>query len=223
MKRHFKGMPTPEDFELKSEPLKKLKENEIMLKPECWSVDPYARVYPISFGYKLPMTMLGSQVAEVLESKNSKYPVGSHVVTYSGWREISVTDPDSQSEASGKGANALPRVSPAFPLPEGMSRSLLLGTVGMPGNTAYFGLLDICQPQPGETVVVSGAAGAVGSLVGQIAKVRGCRVVGIAGSQEKCHYLTSQLGFHAAINYKNSNIKVGEGTRGSHQNRKNIK
>ena len=89
-----------------------------------------------------------------------------------------------------------------------MSRSLLLGTVGMPGNTAYFGLLDICQPKAGETVVVSGAAGAVGSLVGQIAKIRGCRVVGIAGSQEKCDFLTSELGFDAAINYKKSNVKV---------------
>jgi len=197
-----------EDFELKSEPLVKLKENEIMLKPEFWSVDPYARIYPISFGYKLPMTMLGSQVALVLESKNRKYPVGSYVVTYTGWREISVTDPEAHYDTYGKGATALPKVSPAFNLPEGMSRSLLLGTVGMPGNTAYFGLLDICKPQPGETVLVSGAAGAVGSLVGQIAKIRGCRVVGVAGSQDKCHFLTSQLGFDAAINYKKGNVKT---------------
>ena len=74
MKRHFQGMPTLEDFEMKTEPLPSLKENEILLKPEFWSVDPYARIYPISFGYKLPMTMLGSQVAEVMDSKNSKYP-----------------------------------------------------------------------------------------------------------------------------------------------------
>ena len=85
----------------------------------------------------------------------------------------------------------------------------MLGVLGMPGNTAYFGLLDICQPQAGETVVVSGAAGAVGSLVGQIARIRGCRVVGIAGSQEKCDILTGELGFHAAINYNKSNLKVG--------------
>ena len=76
MRRHFRGMPTLDDFELQSEPLRKLRENEILLKPEFWSVDPYARVYPISFGYKLPITMLGSQVAEVLESRNPKYPVG---------------------------------------------------------------------------------------------------------------------------------------------------
>ena len=88
------------------------------------------------------------------------------------------------------------------------SRSLLLGVLGMPGNTAYFGLLDICRPQAGETVVVSGAAGAVGSLVGQIARIHGCRVVGIAGTEEKCELLTRELGFHAAINYNKSNLKV---------------
>jgi len=206
MKRHFKGMPIMDDFEMKSEPLPKLKENEILLKPEFWSVDPYARIYPISFGYKMPMTMLGSQVAQVLESKNSKFPVGSHVVAYTGWKEVSVVDPDAVYDTYGKGPTALPKVSPAFTLPQGMSRSLLLGTIGMPGNTAYFGLLDLCNPKPGETVVVSGAAGAVGSLVGQIAKLKGCRVVGIAGSEEKCDHLVKQLGFDAAVNYKKKNI-----------------
>ena len=126
MRRHFQGMPTLADFELQSEPLRKLKENEILLKPEFWSVDPYARVYPRSFGYKLPMTMLGSQVAEVLESRNPKYPVGSHVLSYTGWREVSITDPEAHYDTYGKGTNALPKVSPAFPLPAGLSRSRLL-------------------------------------------------------------------------------------------------
>ena len=102
MKRHFKGMPTMDDFELKSAPLSKLKDNEILLKPEFWSVDPYARIYPISFGYKMPMTMLGSQVAEVIESKNPKYPPGSHVVTYTGWKEVAVVDPDAVYDTYGK-------------------------------------------------------------------------------------------------------------------------
>jgi len=207
MKRHFQGMPTLEDFEIKSEPLQKLKDNEILLQPEFWSVDPYARIYPISFGYKLPMTMLGSQVAQVMESKNPKYPVGSHVVAYTGWRELAVVDPDAVYDTYGKGPTALPKVSPAYELPEGMSRSLLLGAVGMPGNSAYFGLLDICDPKEGETVVVSGAAGAVGMLVGQIAKTRGCHVVGIAGSEDKCQYLTQELGFDSSINYKKNNVK----------------
>ena len=119
-------MPTPDDFELQSEPLRRLIENEILLKPEFWSVDPYARVYPRAFGYKLPITMLGSQVAEVLESRNPKYPVGSHVLSYTGWREVSVTDPEADYDTYGSGASALPKVSPAFPLPAGLSRSRLL-------------------------------------------------------------------------------------------------
>ena len=102
MKRHFKEMPILDDFEMVSETLKPLKSNEIMLKPEFWSVDPYARIYPISFGYKMPMTMLGSQVAQVLESKNSKYPEGSHVVTYTGWRDVSIVDPDAVYDTYGK-------------------------------------------------------------------------------------------------------------------------
>ena len=124
MRRHFRGMPTLDDFELQSEPLRRLKENEILLKPEFWSVDPYARVYPRSFGYKLPITMLGSQVAEVLESRNSRYPVGSHVLSYTGWREVSVTDPEAHSDSNR--AAGLPKVSPAFPLPPGLSRYRLL-------------------------------------------------------------------------------------------------
>jgi len=207
MKQHFKGMPTPEDFDLVSEPLPDLKEGEILIKPEFWSVDPYARIYPISFGYKLPMTMLGSQVSKVIESRNPRFPSGSHVLAYTGWREMAVVDPDAQYDTYGKGPTALPKISPAYNLPSGLPRSLLLGTIGMPGNSAYFGLLDICQPKEEETVVVSGAAGAVGSLVGQIAKIKGCRVIGIAGSEEKCSILTEQLGFDVAINYNKQNIK----------------
>merc|ERR1711892_420604 len=90
-KKHFEGMPTMDDFELISEPLPELKENEILVKPEFWSVDPYARIYAIAFGYKLPMTMLGSQVAKVLESKNPKFPVGSHVIAYAGGRLLWLT------------------------------------------------------------------------------------------------------------------------------------
>ena len=208
MKRHFQGMPTLEDFELKVEPLPKLKDGEILIKPEFWSVDPYARIYPISFGYKLPMTMLGSHVSEVLESRNPQFPTGSHVISYTGWRDVSVVDPEGHYDTYGSGPTALPKVTAAMELPEHMSRSLLLGSLGMPGVTAYWGLHDICQPQPGETLVVSGAAGAVGSLVGQLGRVAGLRVVGITGSQEKCDHLVHNLGFDAAINYRKNNVKV---------------
>ena len=94
---------------------------------------------------------------------------------------------------------------PAPDLPGGLSKSLLIGSCGMPGNTAYFGLLEICKPKAGETVVVSGAAGAVGSLVGQIAKIKGCNVVGFAGSDDKCSWLKS-IGFDHAFNYKKTDV-----------------
>merc|ERR1719397_119101 len=154
-----------------------------------------------------PFTMIGSSVAEVEESRHPDFPVGTTIVLMAGWVERGIVDPDKMNKDSPGGT-----LGGVMPVPDqyptGLSKSLLIGTVGMPGNTAYFGLLDICKPQPGETVLVSGAAGAVGSLVGQIAKIRGCRVVGVAGSQDKCHFLTSQLGFDAAINYNKGNVKT---------------
>ena len=111
MKRHFQGLPTLDDFELKTEPLHPLKENEILIKPEYWSVDPYARIYPASFGFKLPMTMLGSQVSRVLASRHPRYPADSHVLAYTGWREVAALDPDKHYDTYGRGPTALPRVS----------------------------------------------------------------------------------------------------------------
>lgn len=112
----------------------------------------------------------------MVESKNANFPVGTTVVSYAGWTEYSVINPDKpdggKDDGDGTKAN-LPAVVKAIELPESVSESHLLGVVGMPGNTAYFGLLELCQPKEGETVVVSGAAGAVGSLVGQIAKIHG--------------------------------------------------
>ena len=111
MKRHFQGLPTLDDFELKTEPLHPLRENEILIEPEYWSVDPYARIYPASFGFKLPMTMLGSQVSRVLASRHPRYPVDSHVLAYTGWREVAALDPDKHYDTYGRGPTALPRVS----------------------------------------------------------------------------------------------------------------
>merc|ERR1719411_148426 len=125
-----------------------------------------------------PFTMIGSSVAVVEETRNPNFTVGQTIITLGG----------------------------IMPAPElgPLSKSLLLGSCGMPGNTAYFGLLELCEPKQGETVVVSGAAGAVGSLVGQIAKIKGCKVIGYAGSDDKCAWL-KQIGFDEAFNYK----KVG--------------
>merc|ERR1719187_1755501 len=145
-----------------------------------------------------PLTMIGSSVALVEESRNSKYPKGSSVISYAGWVERAVVNPESKMRT-------MPMCVAAPPLPSGMSPSLLLGACGMPGNTAYFGFLEICQPKAGETVVVSGAAGAVGSLVGQIAKIKGCKVIGYAGTDQKCQWL-KRIGFDFAFNYKTSSV-----------------
>jgi hypothetical protein len=135
--------------------------------------------------------MRAGAVGRVITSNDPTIAVGDHVVGSLGVQEYAV--------AKGKG---LTKVDPGLvPLP------VYLGTLGMPGMTAYFGLLEVGRPKPGDTVVVSGAAGAVGQVVGQIAKIKGCRVVGIAGGQEKCDYLRS-LGFDAAIDYKHEDVKA---------------
>merc|ERR1719331_766735 len=150
-----------------------------------------------------PFTMIGSSVAEVEESRHPDFPVGTTIVLMAGWVERGIVDPDKMNKDSPGGT-----LGGVMPVPDqyptGLSKSLLIGSCGMPGNTAYFGFLELCNPQPGETVVVSGAAGAVGSLVGQIAKIKGCRVIGFAGTDEKCEWLKS-IGFDHAFNYK----KVG--------------
>lgn len=133
-------------------------------------------------------SMMGEQVARVVESKNSAFPTGTIVVALLGWTSHSISD--------GNGLRKLPAE-----WPDKLPLSLALGTVGMPGLTAYFGLLDICGLKGGETVLVNAAAGAVGSVVGQIAKLKGCKVVGTAGSDEKVAYL-KKLGFDVAFNYK---------------------
>ena len=109
-----------------------------------------------------------------------------------GWVDVGILDPMAKSSAPGSEGTVMTRPAPSIGT---LSPSLLLGALGMPGATAYFGLLEICQPKAGETVVVNGAAGAVGSLVGQIAKIKGCKVIGFAGSDQKCEWLTKELGF----------------------------
>merc|ERR1719433_2677154 len=146
-----------------------------------------------------PFTMIGSSVAVVEETRNPKFTVGQTIIILAGWVERGVVNPEKMGKDSP--GNTLGGIMPAPELP-GVSLSLLLGACGMPGNTAYFGLLELCQPKAGETVVVNGAAGAVGSLVGQIAKIKGCKVVGYAGSDAKVEWLKRDLGFDHAFNYK---------------------
>ncbi|GAB2472322.1 putative NADP-dependent oxidoreductase YfmJ [Hymenobacter qilianensis] len=185
-----KGEPTAAQFTFKTIDVPLPQQGQVLLKALYVSVDPYMRgrmnegksyVPPFEVG----QPMEGGMVAEVVESQHPKLPVGSVVVGSLPWQEYSLSD--------GRGLQPIP--ADQAPL------SYYLGLLGMPGITAYFGLLDICQPKAGETVVVSGAAGAVGIVVGQIAKIKGCRVIGIAGSDQKLAYL-KELGFDETINYK---------------------
>lgn len=184
------GEPTAAQFRFETRELPEPSQGQVLLKTLYVSVDPYmrgrmsaAKSYVAPFEVGAPIA--GGVVAEVVASQAEALPVGSVVVGNLPWQQFSV--------AEARGLNRVPvDKAPA---------SYFLGLLGMPGLTAYFGLLDICQPKAGETVVVSGAAGAVGLLVGQLAKIQGCRVVGTAGSDEKVAHLKA-LGFDEAINYK---------------------
>nr|DBA28191.1 TPA: hypothetical protein GDO54_008589 [Pyxicephalus adspersus] len=185
--KHFDGPPKPEDFKLVEKELPALKDGELLFESVFLSVDPYIRPYSKRV-MKEGDIIIGYQVARIAESKNPGFPVGGYYVAETGWTTHFISD--------GKGLRAL---SPSWP--ESLPISLALGALGLPGLTAYFGLLEICSPKEGDVVLVNCAAGAVGSLVGQIAKIKGCKVVGSAGSDEKVAFL-KELGFDEAFNYK---------------------
>ncbi|KAM9331358.1 prostaglandin reductase 1-like [Gastrophryne carolinensis] len=187
MVRHFEGVPKPDDFQMIEKELPPLEDGELLLESESWSVDPYMRPYSKVL-LKDGDVLMGSQVARVVESKNPAFAVGDYYVARAGWTTHFISD--------GKALRALP---PNWP--ESLPRSLALGAVGMPGVTAYIGLKEICDPKPGEVLLVNSAAGAVGTIVGQIAKIKGCKVVGSAGSDDKVAYL-KEIGFDEAFNYK---------------------
>lgn len=184
------GIPTLENFQFVDTDVPKPADGEVLVRMLYISVDPYLRgrmregksyVAPFEVG----QVIQSGAVGEIVESNSPKFEAGDVVTGMFGWRKYDVAK-----------ADGLMRVIP------GVSPSTALGVLGMPGLTAYFGLLDIGQPKEGETVVVSGAAGAVGMTVCQIAKIKGCRVVGTAGSDEKNEYLRRELGVDATINYK---------------------
>lgn len=187
MTKHFDGLPKHSDFELKEENLPEPQDGQVLLEAVFLSVDPYMRPFS-KFRMKEGDVMIGTQVAKVVQSKNKAFPVGSHVVANCGWRTHTVCDE--------KGLT--PIISG---WPEDISLSLALGTIGMPGLTAVYGLEEVLALKKGETLLVNAAAGAVGTVVGQIAKIKGCKVVGSAGSDAKVAYL-KELGFDVAFNYK---------------------
>jgi NADPH-dependent curcumin reductase CurA len=188
------GNITASDFTLTTEPVSELAEGDVLVKVTYLSLDPAMRGWMRDAPSYIPPVELGAVmraggVGVVVESRDPKFAVGDHVTGALGAQEYATI--------KGKGLTKIDvRLAP---------ETVWLNVLGMPGMTAYFGLLDIGAPVAGQTVVVSGAAGAVGATVGQIAKIKGCRAVGIAGGPEKCAYLLG-LGFDAAINYKNENV-----------------
>ena len=185
------GAPTNENFELKNVELPSLKDGEVLLRTIYLSLDPYMRgrmsdaksyADPVEIGD----VMVGATVCQVESSKNDKFSEGEWVLAYTGWQTYAISN--------GEGLMSLGK--------EPTNPSYALGIMGMPGFTAYMGLLDIGAPKAGETVVVAAATGPVGATVGQIAKIKGCKVVGVAGGSEKCAHAVENLGFDACIDHK---------------------
>ena len=188
------GEPTAANFRFVDAPLPQLRENQVLVRNHYLSLDPYMRgrmndAKSYAVPQELDKVMGGGTVGEVVESRHPSYKAGDSVVGMGGWQEYVAVD------ASVPGM--LRKVDTSrIPL------SAYLGAVGMPGVTAWYGLMKICEPKPGQTIVVSAASGAVGSAVGQLAKAKGCRAVGTAGGTEKCRYVVDELGFDACIDYK---------------------
>ena len=190
------GMPSEDNFEIVKNAMPESGEGQVLRRTIYLSVDPYMRgrmstAKSYAEGAKLGEPMVGSTISEVVESNNPRYRAGDFVLGFDGWQAYAASD--------GKGLRKLD--------PADAPISYAVGVLGMPGLTSYVGLLDIGKPKEGETVVVSAAAGAVGSIAGQIAKIKGCRVVGTAGSDEKCKYVVNELGFDVCINYKTEDLK----------------
>ncbi|ELR18448.1 zincbinding dehydrogenase family oxidoreductase [Acanthamoeba castellanii str. Neff] len=198
-----KGLPTLDTFHTVELPLPaELQPGEVALRAEWLSVDPYlrgrmregAKSYVPPFELNKPI--VSGIVARVIASKDDNFKVGDRAISLLPWQDYIVINPSTHPAGPPFSLQKLDK------FPPGVSFSNAVGALGMPGLTAYFGLLDIGDPKEGETVFVSGAAGAVGSLVGQIAKLKGCRVVGSAGDDEKVAWLKEELGFDDAFNYK---------------------
>jgi NADPH-dependent curcumin reductase CurA len=185
------GAVTPDNFRLETVDVPELQDGQVLVRNHFLSLDPYMRGRmndSKSYAEPQPLdeVMIGGTVGVVEASKNPSFAVGDNVVGMFGWQEMGVSD--------GRGIQTVD--TRHIPL------SAYLGSVGMPGVTAWYGLNKIMLPKPGQTVAVSAASGAVGSVVGQLAKLKGCRAVGFAGGKDKCDYVVNELGFDACIDYK---------------------
>lgn len=195
LKRRPEGNIREGDLELVTQPLPDLEEGQVLVRNIYLSLDPTNRIWMSDMDQYMPpvdigAVMRGGTIGVVEESRDPALPTGSRVIPgLGGWQDYSI--------AYGAAVNRIP---------DGMPLPAMMSGLGATGITAYFGLLDIGRPQPGETVVVSAAAGAVGSVVGQIARIKGARAIGIAGSEEKCRWIVEELGFDGAINYRREDV-----------------
>jgi NADPH-dependent curcumin reductase CurA len=191
-------MVGPDNFSYREAPLESLAAGQVLVRNQVFSFDPTQRNWMVDRPSYLPPVALGEvmragTVGEVVESKHPEFSAGDLVQTTGGWQDFAVVAP-------GQGPMGLTK------LPEGVSPELMLSVLGITGLTAYFGMLELGEPKAGETVLVSGAAGATGSVAGQIARLKGCRVVGIAGGSRKCDWLKEQAGFDEVIDYKSGDV-----------------
>ena len=197
------GLVDADCFERREAEVPEPGDGEFLVRNLYLSLDPAMRAWisergtgymgPIPIGDLMP----ASAVARVVESNNDGFEPGDLVLGVFGWQDYAVSD------GGGRGARAVTKI------PEGIAPTLPLSGLGTTTITAYFGLKEVGKPEPGQTVLVSGAAGATGSMVGQLAKLWGCRAVGIAGGEAKCSWLVDELGFDAAIDYKNDDVRRG--------------
>jgi len=188
------GEPSAENFKLVETPVAPLADGQVLVRHHFLSLDPYMRgrmsdAKSYAAPQPLDAVMIGGTAGEVVESKNPHFKAGDKVVGMGGWQEYAVVDADQRGVLQKVDTTHVPL-------------SAYLGAVGMPGVTGWYGLVKIIAPKAGETVVVSSAAGAVGGAVGQLAKARGCRVVGIAGGPDKCRSVVEELGFDECIDYR---------------------
>jgi len=189
------GWVTPANFDLRETAIPSPGPGQVLIQNHWLSLDPYMRsriseAKSYARGVNVGELMVGGAVGEVIASKSPAFQVGDSVLAATGWQLFAAMD-----------AAAVTKINT-----QSVSPSAYLGVLGMPGITAWTGLIDICQPKTGETVVVDAASGAVGSVVGQLAKLHGCRVVGIAGGEQKCRYVTEALGFDACVDHHSTDF-----------------
>lgn len=193
------GMISESNFEYRESAIPSPGEGEVLVRNLYLSFDPAQRGWAEDRASYIPPVQIGEPmragaVGQIVASNHPDFEIGTFVQGTFGWQDYAAVRPGGPM--------------PLLPVPTGVPLTLPLGALGITGLTAYFGLLDLGKPQEGETVVVSGAAGATGSVAGQIAKLRGCRVIGIAGGPEKCAWLTEQAGFDAAVDYKSEKLEA---------------